>query len=206
MTTFLRCADVICEPINIPAASATLSVDNVIITVDIPAGFEVTIVSPSIGSAVGNVWTIPNLPANTGASASACFKQANCAVAPTGVSGNITIASDATETNTNNNTVPYTLDYISCSDVRECVTLNTSASYDFLVGDFPAAVGQAHILTVPQISHGVDSPKNVTLYRTVAGGFEQTIANNLTILTNGDISFQVSESPDGRFDGYAYIN
>lgn len=73
--------------------------------------------------------------------------------------------------------------------------------------DWGSASGGLYTITVPGTSHGFGiNVNNVVLYETVGGESVLVNANGLSIdNATGDVSFTVSETPDGRFTGKVII-
>ena len=119
----------ICKTLRIPAQGSP--VPNVSVVVSIPTDLQVVSGTPSVGTYASGVWTIPTLTPNTDATISLCFGYADPQVCPTSKSITATIGTSASETNLNNNTVVFDLDYITCCDFSECLPTEVLSSIDY---------------------------------------------------------------------------
>jgi hypothetical protein len=163
----LNCNDTICKTVTIPASR--VPVPDIVTTITIPAGLIIESTTLSHGVVVGNVWTIDLLPANQDATLDICFAINDCDVTPTGKSGTITVSTTLSETNTSNNTIPFTLEYISCGEFKNC-----SAS---ITGAFILANG---VVTVKGEFIGETAP---TISTSAAGDYELTVPAGTRVLS-----------------------
>ena len=108
----------ICKTLVIPPVGSIVS--DVATTVQIPADLSVVSATPSLGSYLNGVWTIPALPCGVEASLELCFGYADPNTCPTSKELSANITTTTLDTNLNNNQVDITLDYITCCDLSEC--------------------------------------------------------------------------------------
>lgn len=108
----------ICKTLVIPPVGSIVS--DVVTTVQIPADLSVVSATPSLGSYLNGVWTIPALPCGVEASLELCFGYADSNTCPTSKELSANITTTTLDTNLNNNQVDITLDYITCCDLAEC--------------------------------------------------------------------------------------
>jgi hypothetical protein len=164
----LNCNDTICKTVTIPASK--VPVPDIVATVTIPTGLIIHSTTLSHGVVVGNVWTIDLLPANQDATLDICFAINDCEVTPTGKSGTITVSTTLSETNTSNNTTPFTLDYIACGEFKDCSGIS-------MTGAFILANG---VVTVKGEFIGETAP---TISTSSAGDYEMTVPAGTRVLS-----------------------